>query len=97
MLPGGKALAGADLDDGKVKRSIAILQSMTPKERRRPEIIHGERRKRIAKGSGTKVEEVNQVLRQHEQMKKMMKMMSRGKRRGQGAMGGQGFPGMPSF
>ena len=96
MLPGGNALSGADLDDGKVKRSIAILQSMTPKERRRPEIIHGERRKRIAKGSGTKVEEVNQVLRQHEQMKKMMKMMSRGKRRGMGAFpGGQGFPGLP--
>ena len=95
MMPGGaKALGSADLDEGRVKRSVAILQSMTAKERRRPEIIHGERRKRIAKGSGTKVEEVNQVLRQHEQMKKMMKMMSRGgKRRGMGAFpGGQGFP-----
>ena len=97
MLPGGNALSGADLDEGRVKRSIAILQSMTPKERRRPEIIHGERRKRIAKGSGTKVEEVNQVLRQHEQMKKMMKMMSKGGRRRTpaGFPGGQGFPGMP--
>jgi signal recognition particle subunit SRP54 len=97
MLPGAGALANADLDEGKVRRSIAILQSMTPKERRRPEIIHGERRKRIAKGSGTKVEEVNQVLRQHEQMKKMMKMMAKGGRRRTpaGFPGAQGFPGMP--
>jgi signal recognition particle subunit SRP54 len=98
LIPGAGSLANADLDEGKVKRSIAILQSMTPKERRRPEIIHGERRKRIAKGSGTKVEEVNQVLRQHEQMKKMMKSMAKGRRR-QGAMmpGGMGFPGLPKF
>jgi signal recognition particle subunit SRP54 len=93
MMPGMGAVDPAAMDEGKLKRSIAIIQSMSPRERRRPEIIHGERRKRIAKGSGTKVEEVNQVLRTHEQMKKMMKRMTSGKRRG----GGMGMPGMPGL
>jgi signal recognition particle subunit SRP54 len=76
-----------------------VLQSMTARERRRPEIVHGERRKRIAKGSGTRVEDVNQVLRTHEQMRKMMKKMSQGGRRrsGFGQPGAGGFPGMPGF
>ena len=78
MLPGAGKLKDADLDENRVKQNIAILQSMTAKERRRPEIIHGERRKRIAKGSGTKVEQVNQLLRQHEEMRKMMKKMAQG-------------------
>jgi signal recognition particle subunit SRP54 len=97
MLPGMGSLGDQAMDEGKLKKNIAIIQSMTPRERRRPEIIHGERRKRIAKGSGTKVEEVNQVLRTHEQMKKMMKRMSGGKRRGFGLPGMGGLPGMPRF
>ncbi len=102
MIPGmGGAMADNAMDEGRLKRNIAVLQSMTPKERRRPEIIHGERRKRIAKGSGTRVEDVNLVLRMHEQMRTMMKRMSRGGRRG-GGMGlpgrmGGGFPGLPRF
>jgi signal recognition particle subunit SRP54 len=102
MIPGAGALKDADLDEGKITRQIAILQSMSLRERRRPEIIHGQRRLRIAKGSGTKVEDVNQLLRSHEQMKKMMKQMSkRGGRRGGGMPGmsgmNPGFPGMPRF
>ncbi|HTB35388.1 MAG TPA: signal recognition particle protein, partial [bacterium] len=96
MLPGAGKLKEADLDENRVRHNIAILQSMTAKERRRPEIIHGERRKRIAKGSGTKVETVNQLLRQHEEMKKMMKKMAQGgKRRGFNLPGGMQFPGVP--
>jgi len=99
MIPGAAKLGDANMDEGRLKRSIAVLQSMTAREKRRPEIIHGERRKRIAKGSGTRVEDVNQVLRTHEQMRKMMKKMSQGGRRrgGFGLPGGQGFPGMPGF
>jgi signal recognition particle subunit SRP54 len=93
MMPGMGALKDADLDEGKLKRQVAILQSMSPRERRRPEIIHGQRRLRIAKGSGTKVEDVNTLLRNHEQMKKMMKQMSKRGRRG----GGGAFPGLPGM
>jgi len=93
MIPGAGALKDADLDEGKLKRQVAILQSMSVRERRRPEIIHGQRRARIAKGSGTKVEEVNQLLRNHEQMKKMMKQMSKQR----GRRGGGAFPGMPGM
>jgi signal recognition particle subunit SRP54 len=91
MLPGMGALKGAmaqGADDKSVGRMEAILLSMSPKERRLPQVIDGSRRKRIAKGSGTSVEEVNRLLRQYEQMKKMMKMMRKGGRR-------HGMPGMP--
>lgn len=99
MVPGGAQLGDSAMDEGRLKRSIAVLQSMSAREKRRPEIIHGERRKRIAKGSGTRVEDVNQVLRTHEQMRKMMKKMSQGGRRrtGFGMPGGRGIPGMPGF
>jgi len=99
LVPGGANLGAANMDEGRLKRNIAVLQSMTARERRRPEIVHGERRKRIAKGSGTRVEDVNQVLRTHEQMRKMMKKMSQGGRRraGFGQPGAGGFPGMPGF
>jgi len=73
-IPGGaKALKGADLDSSRLKYTEAIIQSMTIKERRSPEIIKGGRRRRIAQGSGTSVQQVNQVLAQFEQMKGMMK------------------------
>jgi signal recognition particle subunit SRP54 len=84
MLPGigkvKKQIDAAHLDDGILKRQRAIIQSMTPKERRVPKIIDGKRKRRIAAGSGTKVEEVNKLLKMHRQMADMMKTM--GKRGG---------------
>ncbi|MDR1965997.1 MAG: signal recognition particle protein [Synergistaceae bacterium] len=77
-IPGGaKALKGASVDMSRLKRTEAIIQSMTAKERRSPEIIKGGRRRRIAEGSGTSVQQVNQVLAQYEQMKGMMKSLGR--------------------
>jgi signal recognition particle subunit SRP54 len=77
MLPGMGAIkdAGAAVDERQVGRIEAIVNSMTPKERRHHQVINGSRRKRIAKGSGTSVEEVNRLLRQFVQMKKMLKAM----------------------
>lgn len=73
-IPGAaKALKNADLDPKRIKQTEAVILSMTPKERRNPEIIKGSRRRRIAEGSGTSVQMVNQVLAQYEQMKGMMK------------------------
>jgi signal recognition particle subunit SRP54 len=71
---------GAEVDERKVTRLDAIISSMTPKERRRPDILNGKRRKRIARGSGTSVQEVNQLMRQYGEMKRMMKAMQGGKR-----------------
>jgi signal recognition particle subunit SRP54 len=79
MIPGaGKALKGMDIDDDAFKGIEAIINSMTPDERTAPAIINGSRKKRIAKGSGTSVQEVNQLLKQFNQMSKMMKMMQGG-------------------
>jgi signal recognition particle subunit SRP54 len=86
-IPGGaKALKGADMDMSRLKYTEAIIQSMTKKERRAPEIIKGGRRRRIAQGSGTSVQQVNQVLAQYEQMKGMMKSLGK-----MGRMGAQSF------
>ena len=85
MLPGvnSGALKDAQIDENHMKRIEAIILSMTKNERVRPETINGSRRKRIANGSGTTVEDVNKLLRQFEQMKKTMKQFSNmGKRRG---------------
>ncbi len=80
MIPGmGKAMKGVDIDDDAFKGIEAIIHSMTPEERRKPGIINGSRKKRIARGSGTSVQEVNQLLKQFNQMSKMMKMMQGGK------------------
>jgi signal recognition particle subunit SRP54 len=80
MIPGvGKQLRGLNVDDRQLDRVEAIILSMTPDERRRPELINGSRRARIAKGSGTSVQQINQLLLQHKQMKKMMKQMAGGK------------------
>ena len=78
MLPGMKtgALKDAQIDEDQMKRTEAIILSMTQKERLQPELINGSRRKRIANGSGTTVEDVNKLLRQFDQMKKMMKQFS---------------------
>ncbi|HOZ45358.1 MAG TPA: signal recognition particle protein [Candidatus Hydrogenedentes bacterium] len=74
--------AGTDLDEDELKHTEAIIQSMTPKERRAPKIINGSRRRRIAEGSGTSVQDVNHLLKDFEKMKKMMKQMMRGAKRG---------------
>ena len=79
MIPGAsKALKGVDIDDDAFKGIEAIIDSMTPDERTKPQIINASRKKRIAKGSGTSVQEVNQLLKQFNQMSKMMKMMQGG-------------------
>ncbi|MFL5211426.1 MAG: signal recognition particle protein, partial [Microvirga sp.] len=103
MLPGiGKMKAQieqAGLGDGMIRRQRAIIDSMTPKERRNPDLLKASRKKRIASGSGTRVEEVNKLLKMHRQMADMMKMMGGGKGRGIGAalgnMMGFGGGGMP--
>ena len=77
MIPGvGKAIKDVDIDDNAFKSIEAIIQSMTPQERQNPDIINQSRRLRIAKGSGTKVEEVNRLMKQFDQTRKMMRMVS---------------------
>lgn len=79
MIPGaGKALKGLDIDDDAFKHIEAIIYSMTPDERSNPSKLNASRKKRIAKGSGREVQEVNQLLKQFDQMSKMMKMMQGG-------------------
>src|SRR5690606_10978643 len=79
MIPGaGKALKDVEIDDDAFKGIEAIIHSMTPKERAEPSLINGSRKKRIAQGSGTSVQQVNQLLKQFDQMSKMMKMMQGG-------------------
>jgi signal recognition particle subunit SRP54 len=81
MMPGfsGQQLKGLKVDERELDRIQAIILSMTPEERRRPELIKGSRRLRIAKGSGTNVQAVNQLVKQFGQMRKMMKQLGRGK------------------
>ncbi len=85
MLPGMGAVKEADLDTDAVTRVIAIVDSMTPKERARPQILNGSRKKRIARGSGRSVPEINRLLKQFAQLRRMMKSLQSGKgRRGAG-------------
>jgi len=78
MIPGvGKALKGVDVDDNSFKPVEAIIRSMTPEERANPDMINGSRKNRIAKGSGTSVQQVNQLLKQFGDMRKMMKTMNK--------------------
>jgi signal recognition particle subunit SRP54 len=74
-----KGLKDADVDEGELDRVEAIILSMTPHERANPELIKGSRRKRIANGSGTKVQHVNQLVKQFDQMRKLMKQVASGK------------------
>lgn len=93
MLPGmDKQLRNVDIDDRQMLRVEAIIKSMTAKEKSKPDIINASRRRRIAAGAGVKVEDVNKLLRQYEQMRKMFKQMSSkgGKRK---MMRGMGMPG----
>lgn len=83
MIPGLSSIAGrarAEVDDRKVKKIEAIILSMTPEERRNPEIIDGSRRRRIARGSGTTPQDVNQLLNQFRQTQKLVKQMARGRK-----------------
>jgi signal recognition particle subunit SRP54 len=82
MLPGMgamKQLKNAEVDEGELDRVEAIILSMTPEERNNPAVINGSRRKRIANGSGTRVQNVNQLIKQFDQMRKMMRQMVSGK------------------
>ena len=80
MIPGvAQEVRGAEVDERKLTRLEAIINSMTPQERRKPDVLNGKRRKRIARGSGTSVQEINQLLRQHADMRRMMKAMRGGK------------------
>ncbi|MFP6868598.1 MAG: signal recognition particle protein [Nitrospinota bacterium] len=84
MVPGlGAKMKGVEVDDKEVVRTVAIIDSMTPAERRRPAIIKGSHRRRIAAGSGTEVAQVNRVLKQFTQMQKMMRKLSKGGKRKQ--------------
>ena len=79
MIPGvGKAIRDVDIDDDAFKGIEAIIQSMTPKERSHPELLNTSRRMRIAKGSGTNIQEVNRLIKQFDQTRKMMKMVTGG-------------------
>jgi len=83
MIPGmGKALKDTDIDDDAFKGIEAIIHSMTPEERENPKILNGSRRKRIARGSGNQIQEVNRLIKQFAETSKMMKMMSKGGGRG---------------
>jgi signal recognition particle subunit SRP54 len=79
MIPGvGKAIKDVDIDDNAFKGIEAIIKSMTPKERTNPEILNTSRRQRIAKGSGTNIQEVSKLIKQFDQTRKMMKMVTGG-------------------
>lgn len=97
MIPGvGKAIKDIDIDDDAFKGIEAIILSMTPKERTNPEILNTSRRQRIAKGSGTNIQEVNRLIKQFDQTRKMMKMMTGSKMtQMMGAM--KGMKGMPKL
>ena len=77
MIPGANKLGPLDVDEKAMGRTEAIVRSMTIAERRKPDVIDGSRRKRIARGSGTSVQDVNRLLKQFDQMRKMMKQMSK--------------------
>jgi signal recognition particle subunit SRP54 len=83
MIPGlGKSLKNMDIDDNAFKSIEAIIHSMTPEERETPAIINGSRRKRIASGSGTNIQEVNRLIKQFDDTRRMMKMVTANKGRG---------------
>jgi signal recognition particle subunit SRP54 len=100
MLPGAvqakAAMQKANLDEKMVKRQEALIQSMTPRERRNPDIIHASRKKRIAAGSGLQVQDVNKLLKQHAEMVKMMKRVNKlGEKGLMRSLGNMMPPGIP--
>ena len=97
MIPGvGKALKDVDIDNNAFKGIEAIIRSMTPKERTNPEILNQSRRMRIAKGSGTSIQDVNRLIKQFDQTRKMMKMVTGGSMSKMAGMMGR-MKGMPKF
>lgn len=97
MIPGvGKALKDVEIDDNAFKGIEAIIQSMTPRERTNPEILNTSRRQRIAKGSGTNIQEVNRLIKQFDQTRKMMKMVT-GSKMGKMMANMPKIPGMPGM
>lgn len=100
MIPGvGKAIKDVDIDDNAFKGIEAIIKSMTPKERTNPEILNQSRRMRIARGSGTNIQEVNRLIKQFDQTRKMMKMVTGTNMAKMAGMMSKmkGMPGMPKF
>lgn len=99
MIPGvGKAIKDVDIDDNAFKGIEAIIKSMTPKERTNPEILNTSRRMRIAKGSGTNIQEVNRLIKQFDQTRKMMKMVTGNQMASMmSRMKGMNIPGMPKL
>ena len=99
MIPGvGKAIKDVDIDDNAFNGIEAIIKSMTPSERTTPEILNTSRRQRIAKGSGTSIQEVNKLVKQFEQTRKMMKMVTGNQMAGMmSRMKGMKMPGMPKI
>ncbi len=104
MLPGmgkmKKQMDAAELDNSVIKRQGAIISSMTKAERRNPKLLNASRKKRVAAGSGTSVQEINRLLKMHRQMADMMKAMAKGGKRGMGGLaglfGGGGMPELPA-
>lgn len=97
MIPGvGKAIRDVDIDDNAFKGIEAIIQSMTPQERTHPEVLNTSRRRRIASGSGTSIQEVNKLIKQFDQTRKMMQMMT-GNKMAQMMSRMKGMPGMPKM
>ena len=100
MIPGvGKAIKDVDIDDNAFKGIEAIIKSMTPLERTNPEVLNQSRRQRIAKGSGTNLQEVNRLIKQFDQTRKMMKMVTGSQMARMAGMMGKmkGMPGMPKM
>ncbi|MGB0392219.1 MAG: signal recognition particle protein, partial [Salibacteraceae bacterium] len=96
MLPGmGKAMKDVDIEDDAFKHIEAIIFSMTPKERKQPEIINGARKKRLAKGSGRSIQDVNALMKQFNDTKKMMKLMNNKSAMASMMKQFGGMPGMP--
>jgi signal recognition particle subunit SRP54 len=85
-------MKGLSVDENRLKRIKAIIQSMTKKERSNPDIINASRKKRIASGSGTEVQDVNRLLKDFEQVNKLMKMMNKKGKRGLKGMKNMPFP-----
>lgn len=92
MLPGANKIKNLDVDESRLTRISAIIQSMTKKERKNPKIINYSRKKRIASGSGQPLSEVTRLLKNFEDMKKMMKKMNKGSFKGLKGISGGGFP-----
>jgi signal recognition particle subunit SRP54 len=94
LMPGvanlKKQVAGANIDESVFRRQAAIIDSMTKAERRNPDLLKASRKKRVAAGSGAKVEDVNKLLKMHRQMADMMKMMGKGAKSGRGPLAGLG-------